>query len=421
MCTPDETFAKVSPLFDQYGITRLSDITWLDWIGLHVYNAVVPRSAEDVSVYTGKGMTKTASKVSAIMEAIERNVGLLPLQPAVTTSYNRLAAEGRDAVRPGELNLELAPGYTDDAPTPWVVGHDVVAGRDVLVPHSAVSLASAPGTMRCYRLITANGLASGNCIEEAICHALAEVIERDAQTFAELLCSRLPHMLATGAVKARARAEAIAELQTTCPRIDIATLPPSAKQVADMFEAAGVHLQLCSLTSIGVPVVMAISHDTTGYMSHAHVGMGAGPDAEIAAVRAITECAQSRAVDIQSMREDFVPADATHQRAQVYGKRVTAIDTASWPWQTGGKTIALADEPTFTSDDVAADLGFMLDRLAAAGLSRVIAVDLSPPELPVKVARVIVPGIESWGSDRSKVGPRATRAFNQALQKAKIS
>ncbi len=41
MCTPDETFAKVSPLFDQYGITRLSDITWLDWIGLPVYSAVV--------------------------------------------------------------------------------------------------------------------------------------------------------------------------------------------------------------------------------------------------------------------------------------------------------------------------------------------------------------------------------------------
>ncbi len=40
------------------------------------------------------------------MEAIERNVGLLPLQPAVITSYNGLVAEARDALRPSEINLE---------------------------------------------------------------------------------------------------------------------------------------------------------------------------------------------------------------------------------------------------------------------------------------------------------------------------
>ena len=34
-----------------------------------------------------------------------------------------------------------------------------------------------------------NGLASGNVLEEAICHALCEVIERDAASIADLCAS----------------------------------------------------------------------------------------------------------------------------------------------------------------------------------------------------------------------------------------
>ena len=38
-----------------------------------------------------------------------------------------------------------------------------------------------------------NGLASGNVIEEAICHALCEVIERDAVSLADLCASSIPY------------------------------------------------------------------------------------------------------------------------------------------------------------------------------------------------------------------------------------
>ena len=40
-----------------------------------------------------------------------------------------------------------------------------------------------------------NGLASGNVLEEAICHALCEVIERDAISIADLCASSIPYSI----------------------------------------------------------------------------------------------------------------------------------------------------------------------------------------------------------------------------------
>ena len=42
--TPAQTLAHVTPLLSKLGITRLSDITGLDRIGLPVWSAVVPKS-----------------------------------------------------------------------------------------------------------------------------------------------------------------------------------------------------------------------------------------------------------------------------------------------------------------------------------------------------------------------------------------
>jgi ribosomal protein S12 methylthiotransferase accessory factor len=50
------------------------------------------------------------------------------------------------------------------------------------VPHGAASYVDSPGEPLCYELTTSNGLAAGNSLEAAICHALCELVERDALT-----------------------------------------------------------------------------------------------------------------------------------------------------------------------------------------------------------------------------------------------
>src|SRR5215213_7749031 len=67
---PSETLRRIRPLLPGAGITRLADVTGLDWIGLPVYQAIRPNS-RNISVSQGKGVTRTQAKVSALMESLE--------------------------------------------------------------------------------------------------------------------------------------------------------------------------------------------------------------------------------------------------------------------------------------------------------------------------------------------------------------
>src|SRR5690349_18348643 len=67
---PTETFDKISSLLGTFGITRVADITGLDTIGIPVAVAIRPGSRSNITSQ-GKGLSKAAAKVSAVMESIE--------------------------------------------------------------------------------------------------------------------------------------------------------------------------------------------------------------------------------------------------------------------------------------------------------------------------------------------------------------
>src|SRR5690242_848779 len=68
--SPEETLARVSPMLPHIGITRVAEVTWLDRIGIPVFQAIRPNS-RNISVSQGKGVTRALAKVSGIMEAVE--------------------------------------------------------------------------------------------------------------------------------------------------------------------------------------------------------------------------------------------------------------------------------------------------------------------------------------------------------------
>jgi ribosomal protein S12 methylthiotransferase accessory factor len=143
----------------------------------------------------------------------------------------------------------------------------------------------------------------------------------------------------------------------------------------------------------------------------AHLGFGTHPDAQVAVSRALSELAQSRAVDIQGVREDLsnpgddVPAYMHHV------KRVEAIDRGSWFYVRTPRRRPLGEMGGAEHADILDDINYMLNRLRRAGLSQVVVVDLTMPGLRVPVVRVLAPGLESWAADHSRIGRRGAAVW----------
>ena len=90
--------------------------------------------------------------------------------------------------------------YYDDMLMDWLPGYDLVREEEILVPASIALFryTPPPPAVNPFAFFHTNGLASGNVLEEAVCHALCEVIERDAMSLADLRASAIPfHILRT--------------------------------------------------------------------------------------------------------------------------------------------------------------------------------------------------------------------------------
>ncbi|MFI9237379.1 YcaO-like family protein [Streptomyces sp. NPDC053079] len=424
--TTEETWRRVRPHLRRAGITRLADITGLDCVGIPVYSAVIPRSNDSISVYSGKGACRADARISAVMEAIERYSAWLPLRPELVASYEELAAAGRSVLHPGDYHLELAHDYRDDGPLSWVRGWDLLNDEPVLVPQDGAVYQARLHEQPCYRITSTNGLASGNSVEEAVCHALCELIERDSMTLAELVSNYLTQVLQApghegGGHAPRsplADAATIDRLRGLHPHVRLESAPPGAQELLARFHTAGVEVRAVDVTSdLGIPSFFAATSADIGFaVSSGHGGYGAHPDAEVALTRALSECAQARAVDVQAMREDISLPGQEVAKYELHVRRSASVDEHGWAWEPAGRTVRMSEIATHPGDDVRADIDLMLERLRAAGIPRVVVVDLSPPQIPVSVVRVMVPGLESWATDYCRIGARGAAAWQAAVR-----
>ena len=189
-----DTVANLRAVAESLGVTRLADITGLDRIGIPVYSAIVPDSRDVLSVYNGKGLRPVDAKAGALMEAIERQTALKARLPFIESTFTDLRKTAH-VLDPKSLNQQLAPNYSDDRTYSWTEGLDIISGQPCYVPSRLAGFMWYDVPHPSPFLITdTNGLASGNCREEAICHALCELAERDAWTETELAAHHLPRM-----------------------------------------------------------------------------------------------------------------------------------------------------------------------------------------------------------------------------------
>lgn len=379
----DETVARVRPWFPRFGITRLGRLTGLDRIGIPVWMATRP-AAWTLAVSQGKGVTDADAQASAAMESIEIAVAECPEVPI------RMA---RCSALDGRVNLLaslLAAGQlSPDAGEVigWLRGIDLVTGDPTWVPSDAITLDYRPRSLPCRYWQSTDGLASGNCLWEAVMHGLCERIERDASA---LWSFRSP-----------------AEIRACC--VDPDWLGSTAiSRFTHQIRQAGHCLRLFDITTdLGIPTFFATISPPPGgatqFWRHFDLASGRGchPDPRKAALRAVTEAAQSRLTVIAGARDDFDPG---LYRAPLAPDLFAYVEASP---DTTAKMAAMAPLP---QSDM---LEHLLVTLERHRIGPVIVVPLM--EEPVAVAKILVPGLENPpGRRRERFGARGMRALMAA-------
>ncbi len=380
--SPFDTLSRVQRTIRNAGITRVADITGLDRIGIPVFTSVRPGAASGaVTVYAGKGYTPDEAQVSAIMEGMERHAAEPWGRVLIQGSYDELEVArvrgGSEVLDPSSLVLPATGNYRSSDPLEWVMGYSIVKDKGILVPAEAV-FHPYSRTNQLFRTNT-NGLAVGNVLEEAVFHALMEVIERDAWSLFE-----------RGALKGR-------DL-----RIESGMGGPVGDIIGKL-TSANVKAHAKDITSnVGVATVaVALDDEMTRDPALLSLGVGTHLEPEIAVIRALTEAVQSRLTTIHGTREDTYKADFARRVGYERMKRINR----KW-FESAGATEDIKEMPSFRSPDFLDDIRHTLRRLSSVGLEEVVAVDLTRNDTGVPAVRVIVPGLEVFAMDKDRAGKR---------------
>ena len=389
-CPLEETEARLRGLLHKVPITRVFDATSLDVLGLPVWCAVTPL-ALDLTVHAGKGMTATASRISAVMEAIERtSAETLAADRVVTETYHRLSANAADrlVLDPRSFDLPFDSKYHADRELRWVLGYDLITGDHAFVPRDLVV---SPATDGICRLVETNGLAAGNCYTEATLHATYEVIERHVVSVARFY--DLHHDPATSP-------------SWPVRMIDASTLPARTAGWAERIRNSGCDLVVRDVTSeieVSVMAAFVVDESFPGAECEAVAfgGYGADVDPAKALFRAVTEAVQSHTGTVLGARDAFEGERATSDRAAALARHVAVL----YP----DLPVPLPESPT-SSRDLHQELWDVVGRLRATGFEHCVVVDLAREDLGVPVVRVLVPGLAPpYGESTRRPSPRLLR------------
>ncbi|KAB5597577.1 YcaO-like family protein [Vibrio parahaemolyticus] len=171
---PESTLKKITPRLSDYGITRLANVTLLDFIGLPVWQAIRPLS-RNLSVSQGKGSSNTQAKLSAIFEAIEMH---LAEEPAVDLFEKPLDIENVCGYK-----LASLPNQIHSPPVSkrrWTKASFLFSNEETYLPTDLIELDFTKIKLgEPWFRANSTGLATGGTKLEAILYGLYEIIERD--------------------------------------------------------------------------------------------------------------------------------------------------------------------------------------------------------------------------------------------------
>lgn len=363
--TPEQTLAKIEPmLWKNFGITRVANITGLDTIGVPTYVAIRPR-AKLLTAAQGKGITDDLAKLSAMMESIEGwHCETMP-EPDLFGTYQELKKDyAMVQLNPNINHGPFAWVDIESLAMPWGKGLDLISGEERYFPYTTVYV-NTTFFHSGYRYFppTTNGLASGNTWEEAVCHGLFEVLEREF-TVENLLVSQYS-------------------------QIDLNTITaPHLLTLIERIEQQNLRLAVWDIsTNMNIPAYLVILHHADELRN---VGMMMGAGAHFSSVvalsRAITEAIQARLTIISGSRDDQTP--------RVYEK-IKSIrgDFDSVFAKTSMNKMPFMETKLPAHYNFTECLKDLVQRVKDHGFKEVIVYNHTRKELGIPVVHVLVPGL----------------------------
>jgi ribosomal protein S12 methylthiotransferase accessory factor len=378
------------PFKAEMGITRVANVTGLDRIGLPVVMVVRPHS-RSVAVAQGKGLDLDSAKASGLMESVETWHAERLSLPVKYGSYADLN-RGYPIVDIAELPKIKASQFHARRRMLWIEGRNLIDEQPLWLPyemvHSDYTHPLPPGH-GCFPAST-NGLAAGNHLLEAKCHAICEVIERDATSVFHCLGQELQE-------QARIRLDTVDD--------------PACRATLGHFDAAKISVAAWdTTTNVGVPSFYCVIFEGGDRPGHTGSGAGCHPSRSVAMLRALMEAAQTRLTYVAGSRDDLTPEEFTprglRKKRDGIGQ-LTAHQTSTRDFQ---------EIPTRSLDSFELDLAWLIERLRVVGIEQIVAVDLTRTAVGIPVVRVVIPGLEAPHDDEDYVpGPRVTAAAEGRL------
>ena len=339
----------------------------------------------------GKGLTAKQSIVSGMYELIERYSAIkFNKKKIIRASFNNFKNLGLPVINPREIYPPRKGDtkknqYNDDIQIDWTLGWDLTQNSEIYIPTDYTLLFPYGDDKNLNHMIESrpNGLAAGNCPEEAILHGIFEVIERDAQAI--FTWSQLP-----------------------MPEIDIDSIfkekNKSLIKALKAIKSSNIRLILKNITSdIGIPTIYAFGMNKKEEGPIFQWGVGTHLDPTIAITRALTEMIQVRAMFKKF--NPILPKEIDNLASlEKYGFHKEALNYLRFFYPDALDSVryifASRDILTYkeiedhSQKDINKEISLCIKKLSHNDIKKVIIVDLTNVHLKIPAFRVIIPKLE---------------------------
>ncbi|MBC2713871.1 MAG: tetratricopeptide repeat protein [Desulfobacteraceae bacterium] len=358
---PDETLKNVKHKFNRLDLSILEETVRIDngRLDIPVYFSVCGEDAARLtgtSKQMGKGATPVQAETSAVMELVERysfyNFANTP-QNFIIDTYDNL----KDLAMPFDMiaksvhdasdDLAKTREFFSDIPMKWTWGYNLTTQKKMLVPFDWF-----------FAINEFNGTSAGNCVEEALCQGICEIVERHVSAIVCREKKIIPGIKPESATD------------------------PAVVSMLEKYKKTGINLYVSDFTlGMGIPTVGVMAFDPSTFPEKSEIVWTAGttPDPDKAFSRALTETAQL-AGDFNT-RSNFVASGLPKYNSIEQARYITHPN----------KRLDITELPDISNQNIKVEVENCLSELSKRGFE-VITVATTHPKLDLPAFYSVVPG-----------------------------